>query len=543
MSRMTSPSATYEGGDGPPDRGMVMTTVEQAPGGDVTEPGRGGKGWLMAGLGVGAALLIGGGAYAAVQFLGTDDAQPESVLPAGAAVYLRVDVDPSVGQKVAAVRFFQGLDPQMQAALESGEWREYVWDTLAEEGRAPAGLDYATDVEPWLGDRAGVAVVPDGEEQPIVAMALQVKDGDKALTSLDRVMASRADGPEDEQLEYYLDGDYVILTQVGQADKVKAAAEQGTLDEQETFTQDMEDLGDPGVASFWVDMARAAEIDPGALEEAAAAGGAPSAVTRQLTDEQKALLSGRAAGALRLSPDAVEIHGVSRGHDAMTMPTGDSAHLVLDLPADTKAAFSLENGADWVQAAWDLYDTLDPTITEGLTTEAADLGLTLPDDLKTVLGDSMTLSVGPGMAEAVRAMSGTEALALPELPVAYRVQTDTTAVNTLLQGLGLPPTMLAQRTDEGVLTLGLVQGYVDGVASPEGRLADQEAFTAAVADADEADQLLFVDVSEYEDLYLPEVTDENARTALEKLRAVGWSTVVTGADEGRFTMRFIADEE
>ncbi|GAA5167075.1 DUF3352 domain-containing protein [Ornithinimicrobium tianjinense] len=510
----------------------------------MTEPGRGGKGWLMAGLGVGAALVIGGGAYAAVQFLGSDEAQPESVLPASAAVYLRVDVDPSVGQKVAAVRFFQGLDPELQAALESGEWREYVWDTLEKDGKAPAGLDYATDVEPWLGDRAGVAVVPDGDEKPLVAIALQVKDGDKALASLDKITASQADQPEDEQVEYYLDGDYVILTQVGQADKVKAAAEQGTLDEQDAFTDDMDELGDPGVASFWVDMAKAAEIDTGALEEAAAAaGGAPSAVTSELTDEQKALLSGRTAGALRLSADAVEIHGLSRGNDAMTMPTGESAHLVLDLPADTKAAFSLENGADWVQAAWDLYDSIDPQITQELSAQASEQGFTLPDDLKTVLGDSMALAVGPGMVEAVDAMSGTEAIALPELPVAYRVQTDTTAVNTLLEGFGLPPTMLAQRTDEGVLTVGLYQAFVDGLVETEGRLADQEAFTATVADADEADQLLFVDVSEYEDLYLPEVTDEKARAALEKLRAVGWSTVVTGADESRFTMRFVADEE
>ena len=86
------------------------------PGGDVAEA-RGGRGIVMAGAAVGAVLLIGGGAYAATQLMGSTGDQPDSVLPASAAVYVGVDVDPSVGQKVAAVRFFQGL---MEASLYSG---------------------------------------------------------------------------------------------------------------------------------------------------------------------------------------------------------------------------------------------------------------------------------------------------------------------------------------------------------------------------------------------------------------------------------------
>lgn len=520
-----------------------MTTVVEQPGGDVTEPGRGGKGWLMVGLGVGAAAVIGGGAYAAVQVMGSQGEQPDSVLPASAAAYFRVDVDPSMGTKVAAVRFFQGLDPEAQARLESGEWREYVWEKLAEEGDVPAELDYETDIEPWLGDRAGVAVIPHGEEEPLVAVAMQVKDGEAALATLDRIRADAEASADDEGFDYYLDGDYVVLTEAGQVDLVRAAAEQGTLDEHEAYTQDMADLGDAGVASFWMDMARAAELDEAALDGVAALGGPGAALDEELTDEQKAIFSGRTAGALRLSADAIEIHGLAHGNQAFAMPSGDSSHLVLDLPADTAAALSLENGADWVQAAWDFYSTIDPETVQGFADDAASSGFTLPDDLKTALGDSMTLAVGPGLVEAIEAMSSTEAMAMPELPVVYRVQTDTTAVQTLLADNGVPPALLAQRTDEGVLTLGLVQGYVDSVASAEGRLGDEGAFTAAVADAADADQVLYVNVNEFEADYLPLIEDEDARTALEKLGAVGWSTVVTGADESRFTLRFVADEE
>lgn len=515
-----------------------MSTVVEQPGGDVTEPGRGGRGLLMVGLGVGAAVLIGGGAYAAVQFLGTDGAQPDSVLPASAAAYVRVDVDPSLGTKVAAVRFFQGLDPEAQARLESGEWREYVWEKLAQDGDVPGDLDYESDIEPWLGDRAGVAVVPNGEEEPLVAVALQVSDGEAALATLDRV---RADSAGEDQFDYYLDGNYVVLARTEQLDLVRAAAEQGTLDDHDAYAQDMADLGDAGVASFWVDMERAAGLEDAALRGAAALGAPGTAMTEGLTDEQRAIVSGRTAGALRLSPDAIEIHGIAHGNEAFAMPTGDSSQLVLDLPADTAAALSLENGADWVQSVWDLTSGIDADLVQGVTDDAAERGFTLPDDLQAVLGDSMTIAVGPGLVDAIQEMSG-ETLALPQLPVAYRAETDTAAVQSLLTDAGVPSLLVRQRTDEGVLTLGVSQGYVDSLASPEGRLGDDARFTGAVADADEADQVLFVDANAFEEDYLAEIEDEDARTALERLAAVGWSTVVTGADESRFTLRLIADE-
>lgn len=495
---------------------------------------------MMVGLGVGAAALIGGGAFAAVQFLGSPGDQPETVLPASAAAYFRVDLSPSAGQKVAAVRFFQGLDPEAQARLESGEWREYVFEKLQESDSDLPDLDYEKDIEPWLGDRAGVAVMPNGEDDPLVAIALQVEDGEKALETLEKIQAAEADKPAEERFEHYLAGDYVVLTRSDQLEQVKAAAEQGTLDDHEAFTSDMDELGDPGIASFWVDMAKAAEMDTAALEGAEA--GAAGALTEGLTDEQKALVSGRSAGALRLSADAIEIHGFAHGPQGMTMPTGDSAQLVLDLPADTAAALSLENGSDWVQAAWDFYAGVDQDIVDELAEGAAAEGFTLPDDLQTVLGSSMVLSVGPGMVEAVETISQTET-DLPQLPVAYRVETDTAAFNTLLEGLGLPPATLVQRTDGGVLTLGVAQDYVDGVSAPEGTLGGDATFKAAVADAKKADHVFFVNVNEFEDNYLPMVEDEDARAALEMLRAVGWSTEITDGDTSRFTMRFVADEE
>ncbi|MGO0576504.1 DUF3352 domain-containing protein [Ornithinimicrobium panacihumi] len=523
-----------------------MSTVIEQQGGDVTEGGKGGKGLLMVGAGVGAALLIGGGAWAATNFFGGGGDQPDSVLPASAAMYARVDLDPAAGEKVAAVRFFQGLDAETKARLNAGEWREYVWEKLTEEGGNPAGLDYEKDIKPWLGDRLGIAVMP-GTEEPLPVVALQVKDGEKALETMDRLKAAATEEPM--EMDYWVADDYLVMTQAGQADAVKAAVEAGTLDELDTFRSDMDDLGNLGIASYWYDMERFVDMadEVSALAEEGVtelgAAGTVNDLSAGLTDAQKELMTGRNAGTVRLNPDSIEVHGIGRGVQGLAMPSdGGTARIVNELPADTVVALSLENGDDWVQSVWDAVGKLDPDSLKTATDEAAASGFTLPDDIKTVLGDSMSLSVGPGIVEAANTMSGTET-GLPALPIAYRVQTDATKVNTLLSDAGLPPTTLAQRTDDGILTLGLHQPYVDGAATAGDRLGDNAGFKAAVADADKAQSIFYVNVNEFEKDYLPLIEDENARTALETLGAVGYSVGVDNESDSHFTLRFVADQK
>lgn len=518
-----------------------MSTVMEHPNGDLSERGGRGRGRrrgpLVAGV-VGAAVLVGGGAYAAVAILGAGGGdQPDSVLPASAAVYARVDVNPSVGQKVAAVRFFQGLDPETKARLDAGEWREWAWEQLANGEEVPGDVDFEADIEPWLGDRLGVALVPRGAEQePIVAVALQVKDGQLALDTLDRLTAEDEVTEGETELAYYLDDDYVVFTTADDLEDLRAAAQQGTLDDHEAYADDMDALGDAGIASVWADASRLGDLAPALAD--------PELDSTGMLDElstEADLMNGRMAAAVRLSADAIEVTGVNRGMEGLALPAGGSGvdPLVEQLPADTAAAISMENGAAWVQAAWDYYAATYPEDVADVTASAAEEGFTLPDDLKTVLGDSMTLAVGPGVVEAFSTVSETST-GMPELPIGYRAATDAAAVVTLLTDAGMPPSMLAQRTDDGVLTLGLDQAYVDGLAAPEGTLGQDATFRATVDEG--ADAVFYVNVNAFEQYYLPMIDDEQVRSSLETLAAVGMTSTVESADEGRFTMRFVADE-
>lgn len=508
-----------------------MTTVTDAPGGDVTEGGRKAP-WLLVGGGVAAAALIGGGVYAAVAMSG-GGVQPDSVLPGTAAAYMQVDLDPSAGQKVTAVRFFQGLDPEVRESIDR-DWRAWVWEQLEKEGEVPSDLDYAEDIEPWLGDRVGVAVLPTGEgEEPIAAIALQVKDGQAALDFLDGL-----DTEETQDLAYYLESDYVVLTQKDALETVQAAAEAGTLDDNELFTSDMGDLGEAGIVAMWADAEQLAEIDPSTLDP-----------DLQMAEEALGLteqpeVTGRMAGTVRFAEDTIELHGISRDVAGVVLPEAGSAdRLVGDLPADTAVALSVENGAQMVQSTWDYYQELYPDQVTEATQQASDAGFTLPDDLKTVLGESMVLSVGPDIVGAVTAMSPTDA-GVPALPVGYRVTTDTERLQTLLNDNGVGAGILALRDDEGTLTLGTDQAYVDSLADGSGdTLGSSALFTRAVAEADSSDFTLFVDVSPFEEFYLPEIPEAEAREALEHLGAVGMSSTNEGEGEGSFTLRLVTDEE
>lgn len=508
-----------------------MTTVTNTPGGDVAEGGRKTP-WLLIGGGVAAAAVIGGGVYAAMALSGGGD-QPDSVLPGTAAAYVQVDLDPSAGQKVTAVRFFQGLDPEVKESIDR-DWRAWVWEQAQKEADAPSDIDYAEDIEPWLGDRVGVAVLPTGEgEDPIAAVALQVKDGQAAIDFLDGL-----DAEDTEDLAYYLESDYVVLTQKDTLETVQAAAEAGTLDDNESFTSDMDDLGDAGIMAMWADAEQLADIDPSALD--------PSL---ELSEEALGLseqpeVTGRMAATVRFAEDSIEFHGISRDVTGVVAPEAGSAdHLVGQLPADTAVALAVEDGAQLVQATWDYYAGLYPDQVAEASQQATDAGFTLPDDLMTLLGDSMVLSVGPDIVTAVEDMSPTDA-GLPELPIGYRVTTDTERLQTLLNDNGVGAGVLALREDNGTLTLGTHQAHVDALADGSGdTLGSSDLFTRAVADADDAAFTLFVNVNPFEEFYLPEVSEADAREALEHLGAVGLSSTNEGEGDGRFTLRLVTDAE
>lgn len=509
------------------------------------EPGGSGKRPLvLIALAVVAALIIGGGAFAVTRVLGGGGDQPAGALPASTAAYLRMDIDPSVGQKIAAVQFFEGLDPEITEQLNNGELRKEMFETLAEEDEAFADIDYESDIEPWLGDRLAIGVVPTGESEPIVAAALQVTDQDAAADGLERLKSAAEQSAEGDEVpvDWFFHGEYAVLTTTESLDTLRQEVEAGTLAEDETFQSDIEALGDEGVLSFWFDAAGLSPYMDQAGAEGAPLGDItsndPSAYSTWLTGGQfDGVGQGRMAAAVRFGEDHVEVHGVARGIPLAELDDTDTAQLVLDLPEDTAVAAGLEHGDQLVAAAYEQLRTQLPEEFAEMESEASAEGWTLPDDIQTLVGQSLAFSVGPDILDTGSMQD------MAEAPVAYRVQTDTEAANALIdrilaeEGGG---EVLVRREDDGVLTLGLDQAYVDTVASG-GSLGGVSTFESAVPNAEDADGIFYLDLNAFEDEYLPEIEDPDARASVQEIAALGISSRWTGDGNAEFTLRVVAD--
>ena len=110
------------------------------------------------------------------------------MLPASTFALLSVDLDPSGGQKVEAIKTLRkfptfreesGLQPDSDPIKR-------LFEEIQDEGQCE-DLDYERDVKSWIGQRAGSGgVVLDGKPAPVAA--LQVSD---AANAEERVRAAR----------------------------------------------------------------------------------------------------------------------------------------------------------------------------------------------------------------------------------------------------------------------------------------------------------------------------------------------------------------
>ncbi|MDQ2758300.1 MAG: DUF3352 domain-containing protein, partial [Actinomycetota bacterium] len=269
---------------------------QEAPSGS-TSAARSRRG-VVAGVAALAVLLVGGtGAVAAYQKLAPQGAQPDTVIPASAVAFVRFDLDPSAGQKISATRFLSKL-PKLAKEGDAVDLRQTLWGYAVRAQPDLASLDYAKDVEPWLGDRAGLAILPGGTTgRPNVVVALETNDTGKAKAGIEKVATTG--GASLDELEVTTKDDYALITPKGNGAGVLSELAKGSLASSGTYSQDLGDLGDTGIASAWVDGKGIAQL--------ASTLGGTSAGAGSLDQV------GRVAVALRFDADYVELAGVSRG--------------------------------------------------------------------------------------------------------------------------------------------------------------------------------------------------------------------------------------
>lgn len=550
---MTEPHAPgaepeYLGSDTPPS---APSDVDAVPGGRTRSP------WVA---GAAALGLLGAavGGWAAAQLLADGDG-PASAVPALAVGYVALDLDPTASQKVEALRIakkFPALADELDLGVRDDLRRWLFEERFAEVG---CGLSYDEDVAPWVGERFAVAAVPDadGAASPLMVLAVTdaegaeraVRDVEECVTAAEESVGGTGDaagtaepGEADDPVGVAFVGDYLLVAQTQtDADSLAAAAEAAPLAEDAAFEEWMAAVGEPGVITAYVakDAPRLMTGTIGRMQDdllgnlAGGLGGGPGPLGSAppldaMAERSQALwkdFDGMAA-VVRFADGALEVEAVGRGlPGGAAEPTGPALG---DLPATTAAAFTHSLPDGWFEEFADaLFGVLSPGESEedfwgGLE---AGSGLQLPEDVERLLGDGVSLAVDSSLDPSTVSAGPGE---VPAVPVALRIAGDTTEIRGVLDRVlalaGPAAQQVLVEESEGLVTVGVDPAYVDRVLT-EGGLAEQEAFTAVVPEAERATSALFVGF-DAGDGWLARLggDDPEARANLEPLDALGISS-------------------
>jgi hypothetical protein len=513
------------------------------------EPRSGGRKAVLAGAIVVGLAAVGGGVWAATSFFASGP-QPAEALPASTIGYASIDLDPSGGQKIEAFRMLNKFPAfKDKIGLDAGDDIKRAIFDRAEVSQACDGLDYARDIEPWLGDRAAIAAVDLGKAQPTPTAVVQVTDGDAAADGLAKIRECAGDNTGG----WSITGEWAVLAETQSlAEEIDGETAKATLADDETFQKWTGEVGDAGVLNLYAAPAAgdylADNLDNVGFpfgQMMATYGGAGSmaevegsSTGPELPDEMVEGLrdfQGEAA-TLRFDDGALELESV--GDATMTKQsfaaTDAGDDVLATLPADTAAAVGVGLQDGWAQR---LLDQFAGALGNGqgpdqLVAQAEQwTGLALPEDLETLFGDSTVLAVG----------NDVDPHAFAKSEVGVKVKGNAGAIEGVLdkvrKRIGEPMSEpLHSRSAGDAVAIGANDDYLAKIID-DGGLGDSEAFRDVVREADRAGAILFVNF-DAGDAWLDALAegDQQARDNLEPLKALGISTWQDG-DTGHGLVR------
>jgi hypothetical protein len=491
----TGPNAGSEPGPGEPE------WLGPGPGPVGDAGGTGGSGvsggarraGLVAVASIAVVAAVGAGAYAMVQLFG-GGSSPASAIPADAIGYVSLDLDPSASQKIEAIKILRKF-PALKDEIKIGsrdDIRRRVFEEIEKTGDCKS-LDYDDDVRPWIGDRIGVAAVPGPKDTIAPLVVLQVSDQDKAKSGVRKV--EDCEGSSDSagsKTGIAFVGDYMLLSEKqSRVDAMANSADSSPLEDDDDFKTWTGRAGDPGIITMY-----AAPDAVKVMSDAAKARRRDLGMTfvPQEDPMEKAFKDfDGAAAVIRFKDGAIDAElaakGLARGFSSNA---GDGAD-VDTLPASTAAVLSVSLPQGWLD---DFEKQIKGTMGEAAYDDALrqaeqETGLTLPDDLETLLGDGFTLS-----ADADADLSKLKDSPDPvDVPAGVRIKGDADQITPIIDKI---KTAVGEKADDVVVdsngdlvAVGTDPDYVSKLLE-KGDLGSQESFDSAVPEADQASSILFV---------------------------------------------------
>lgn len=363
-------------------------------------------------------------------------------------------------------------------------------DLIVEELESEAAsegepVDFAREVEPWLGERGAVFFERlEGEDFTGTGVIVESTDTGATQEFIDKHkghMEGKVAG---------LVGDFLVVAEDQKVFKeVEEASEGEALGDEDTFTKAISAASDGSLADVYVDIGKlidqnGAQIDPNARKILQNAGIDPSEATAVAS-----IVPGSEQVAVELSSDL-------GGEEA---PTGDASKLLGEVPADAFAGFAVSGFGEQLK---ELIDSLDEEGISGtvpphqLKKGLKQLGI----DLEAIAGSleeaavfasgANESSLGGALVVSTKGNEATEAVANVGLLLRRVHVSGVTALNSKYSGfsirsdeLGNKPIVVAAREGRLAIGYGLPQTLA-GLSSGSGNgktLSDDPAYEEAVS--------------------------------------------------------------
>jgi hypothetical protein len=515
--------------------------------GPAASSGRSRRGAVIASVAVVVVAVLGGGAYAAYSFLDGGGPRPADVLPDSTVAVVSVDLDPSAGQKIAAIKSIRRF-PALKKSLglnADDDLREYVFDKLTQGGEC--SQDFDKDVKPWLGKRAAFAGVDLGGSTPVPVIALQVSDAAKARNGFDSIV--RCLHPDD--FAFVVGEDYLIASDSAEhAQQVLDRGKAKPLADDAAYRKWTGEAGDAGVLNFYVGKRAAGYAEDllddfsegfadGIFGETSGAGDDESFADEDFAGSPNPAEAARdmlkgfegLGGTVRFADGGMELSIAGGGIDQFS-DLATVGKQFGELPADTAAALGFGVSDDYAEKAIQGVGGGDDLVTEA----EQESGLDLPEDLQTLLGDAVIVSLGgdaPGSLDDLQDVA--------DVPAGILIHGDADKIKAIITkaednlDMHLSDIPLVVDGSDDKLAIATSSAYAEDLLK-SGGLGSDDGFRDAVPDADRAGGILYVDFdSDWSDTLADMVaSDEGAdsgdelRDNIAPLRTVGFSTWVDG---------------
>ena len=508
---------------------------------------------LIAGAVLGVAALVGGGVWAATSFF-AQGAQPAEALPAGTIGYASIDLDPSGGQKIEAFKMLRRFPAfRDKVGLNADDdLKKKAFGSMQGDGFCP-DVSYADDVEPWLGDRFAVAAVDLGEQFPTPVAVVQVTDDAKAEAGIKKLQ-SCAGG--ESSSGYVVDGDWAVLAETKDlAQKVVDKTDQGSLADDSDYQKWTGEVGDAGVVNMYAapeagkylaqmmgqfsgmasELGSMGSDSMGGMDSGMGSSGMPEEMMDQLKDFPGLAMT------VRFNDGALEVAAAGGTSSQTTDMLGDGGiETMTDLPDDTAAAFSFSLGDGWVEKMLDQFSSMSGMSTDQMVSEVeSETGMTLPEDLQTLLGDSATLALSSSFSpqDFVNSADGSD------VPVGMLVHGDADAIGSVLDKISAKDpsagTVMGHEASGDDVAIGPNPDYRAELLK-DGSLGDSDAFKNLIPEADKSSVALFVNFDAGNWLSNLADGDAEAKANLDPLQGLGMSSWVDG-DTSHFLLRLTTE--